>query len=352
MKKFIKLLSLIVVIVPLAFAFVGCGKEPAKPHTHAYSTQKFYAIEKEEQVEKVYAYNVCDCGDKQNRTLVENAIIVDNTTVNSVVYGESDITNKVVVLKKGTYTETIPGGLKNYHNVVIAGEYTGKNKEVMCEGSIYFYMQGSCTINGLEISNISSTNRIFIASQNHAVENLNINNCKFKSNNVDNGVNPAILLCPKEKTGNHVECENTIIKDCEIDGYYQGILAYNVNGLIVENNLIQNTIHNALGLQLNTGTPYLITGTIVIKGNTMKNMIGTNNDGQRAIRFNKIDGATITIENNNFVNAVDSDNELIRSGVFKSTTFTMRGNKYNGRTITKEPVSGDATNTTEYFVAV
>ncbi|MBP3431452.1 MAG: hypothetical protein J6K39_01170 [Clostridia bacterium] len=322
-----KLFSAVLTSAFVVSALVGLSACGEPPHTHEFSEHTFYCVKTEEQQDKVYSFKVCDCGENDTETLVENAIIVDETTADSIVRGHLyDLTNKVVVFKKGTYSSSIAGGTKNYHNVIFAGEYTGENKEVVFEAGSYLYTQGSYSIDGLEYNNISFKNRLFLGSQTNDIKNVDINNCSFVNEDADKGDLPAILIAPK--VDKHVTSENIVVKNCSIDGFYQGILIYQNKNLTIENNIIKNTIHNAVGIQLNSGYTNKITGTISISNNEILNIIGPSQTGERAIRFGQLENATITVANNKFLNAVDGDSEILKaSGLVKSTiSFTNNTN--------------------------
>lgn len=88
------------------------------------------------------------------------------------------------------------------------------------------------------------------------------------------------------------------------------------------------TLGGKVSLQTYNGVNNYLTGNIEIKNNTIEN------SGDRAIRFGTVKDATIVIEDNTFVDAVDSDKDLLKSQVSTGLEYEFKGNTYNGTALT------------------
>ena len=94
---------------------------------------------------------------------------------------------------------------------------------------------------------------------------------------------------------------------------------------MIKNNVIKNTIHNAIAFQLNSGATQKVTGTITISNNKISDTYGIAPDaglGERAIRFGQIKDATILVSNNDFTNAFDKNNEVLKASGIEDDTIT------------------------------
>ena len=186
-------------------------------------------------------------------------------------------------------------------------------------GRMYF------AFGGLEASNVSG---------------LKIENCSFETEEIENKFPDApqreasIYFVPNAVSANF------IFRNNYSSGHYQGIYVQNVENAVFESNTIANTTHNAIAIQSHdpmTETKY-ISGLIDIKNNTISNV------NERAIRFGCLKNATINIENNTFTNAVDSDNELVKTQVSVNLNYSFKSNTHNG--VALEDVAG----TTERWI--
>jgi len=164
-----------------------------------------------------------------------------------------------------------------------------------------------------------------------SVKGITIDSCSFTTdavwsyieNSAERG-NARSAIFMAVKTGDKLE--NSVVKNCFIDGHFQGVYIADAKNAVISNSVIKNTTHNAIALQASdtyTDISYT-TGDIFIVGNVIENT------GDRAIRFNTCREANISIVSNIFVDACDSDNELIKSQASTDTMLAFRGNTFNG----------------------
>ena len=134
---------------------------------------------------------------------------------------------------------------------------------------------------------------------------------------------------------------NIEITENVIKNHYQGMIVYNVNNIYVNGNNITGTVHNAIAVQsVSSGTS---SGNIEIVNNTISNM------NERPVRFGALDSATIIVSENTIINAVDEDNEILRTQTCTQTTYTFENNKYNDVLLANE---SSALNSTNWFVTI
>ena len=153
-----------------------------------------------------------------------------------------------------------------------------------------------------------------------SVQDITFDGCTF-TGTTDDGSNAAIKFLADNQY-----FENIVVKDCNIDGYYQGVYISGVNGAEIIDNVINNTGHNAIALQSESNPAK---GTINVKENFL------NNIGDRAIRFNYVSAdAVITINNNIMVNAGNSGDQLIKAEGSSSNSVNLENNYWNGIALT------------------
>ena len=165
-------------------------------------------------------------------------------------------------------------------------------------------------------------------------EGLTIENCTLQTDEIENKF--ADKNTPQYEAGIYLglsrhSSKNIIVRNNVIDGHYQGVYVYTPGGKVeITNNEISNTSHNAIAVQSNSNTPGLsyVAGDIYIKNNTIENT------GDRAIRFGELQNVAVIIENNTFVDAVDSDKDLLKSQVSTGLEYEFKGNTYNGTALT------------------
>ena len=191
---------------------------------------------------------------------------------------------------------------------------------------------------------------MFLINTNSTYDGITIKNCKWNqpenyvSDGIDDGA--AIYITP----GNPLHIKNFDIKNNYIDGYYQGIYVASCNNINIENNVIKNTDHNAIALQTaysaQNNTDYSITGNVVIKNNTIQNT------GDRAVRFGVVIDADITVENNTFIDAKDSDNELLKTQVLINSSYNFTNNLIDGKLTSTTPGENKDEITTPWKITI
>ncbi|MBP3431977.1 MAG: right-handed parallel beta-helix repeat-containing protein [Clostridia bacterium] len=318
------------------FGLTACG-EP--PHTHTYTTH--YVVKTVDSQEKAYTYTKCDCGTETELTLIENAVVADPVTAQTVLDGE--VNNKVVVLKEGTYgqlqlrpsktTSTFfkhnyLGGtspdlqvgdsvtldyvlehpdvpyhyFRKFENVKIVGEDGVTFTDSIMLNSTHVY--GSTHTYGFvkydqvrEILNPTTNNSHYphISVENLSFENLNFSGKQALINlyfaiadssadgitikNCNFTTEEANTIAAMCFRGEFNVYNNIVVEDCEVDGHFQGVLTYNAKNVTVKNNKIANTSHNAIAIQSHSAATCFVSGKIVIEDNSISNVIGSYIEG-------------------------------------------------------------------------
>ena len=118
---------------------------------------------------------------------------------------------------------------------------------------------------------------------------------------------------------------NITVKNCSIKNYYQGVYIQGVDGLTVENCVIENTRHNSIAVQSSTSNP--VKGAVLIQENVLKNA------QDRAIRFGDMgsDVTSILINNNVMVGSGDTAGELIKAGTLPPGAISLENNYWDGK---------------------
>ena len=365
-KKKIACLALAsALVIPGVMGLAGCKKG----HTHAFNSDPFYEVVTEGETKIARSWRECTCGAEDAHKMVYNAVIVsansqDENYVQKVL--DTNINNKTIVFDEGTYTEpmylrptlsTLTAVYKNgvvyngelsdtyteykyqrdYNNITFAGTSGAiiKNYIRLLGGEVGTYNMLEAVYDPIrditvstpetEVFNaISNFTNITVTRMNFVdkygrisfwnnytqtlpfeFKNININNCTFDSDAVDDRFNinseaSAIFI----RTMNAGALSNVTVRDNSIKGHYQGISVWGSKNLYVLNNTVSNTSHNALALQSSTTIkPNKVTiaseGEYIVKGNTISNTT------DRAIRFGECKNISITIENNTFNNCYE-----------------------------------------------
>ena len=181
------------------------------------------------------------------------------------------------------------------------------------------------TFNGLTITG-SCTFKDYL--EDTSVQNIYFEECTFTGTTDDGAA--AIQMNSDTKY-----FSNVVVKGCTINNYFQGVYVQGVNGLVVGNNTISNTTHNAIAIQSSTSN--YVMGTVVVHENFITGA------GDRAIRIGdvtydetSIAPTTIDIENNIIVSSGDSDGELIKaSSVVDGVTIELENNYWDGKDLSK-----------------
>lgn len=182
--------------------------------------------------------------------------------------------------------------------------------------SYYSYI----SINGLEFESMMfEAGQICFGNQmdSTAVKNVKIEGCVFDGSGTSNM--QAVRFLADSNSFEDVLIENTKIKN-----YYQGIWGQGFNNITIKDCEISNTGHNAIAIQSSNNT---FTGSIALKNNAI------SNTADRAIRFGEGKDATISIENNAFVESADSDGELLKTATLSNCKYSFVGNTYNGESL-------------------
>ncbi len=157
--------------------------------------------------------------------------------------------------------------------------------------------------------------------QGATVKNVVFDGCTF-TGTTDVGNNAAIKFLADSQYFTDVT-----VKNCSIDGYYQGVYISGIDGASVINNNISNTVHNAIALQSCDGDNPA-KGTIVVKENYITNV------SNRAIRMNYVGDADIAINNNIMVNCGDSAGQLIAAvSVDDAADVNLEANYWDGKDV-------------------
>ena len=180
-------------------------------------------------------------------------------------------------------------------------------------------------IDGLTFENMNFTGskgRIMFLYEDYyaTINNVSVSNCSFETDKpwlceyMEGGslktFNLAAVYVLHRMGVSNIEITENVIKN-----HYQGMIVYNVNNIYVNGNNITGTVHNAIAVQsVSSGTS---SGNIEIVNNTISNM------NERPVRFGALDSATIIVSENTIINAVDEDNEILRTQTCTQTTYTF-----------------------------
>ena len=156
-------------------------------------------------------------------------------------------------------------------------------------------------------------------------ENVTIDNCSFEAeeaweNELDGNTfqSSAIHIDVKENTD--VVRKNITVKNCLIDGHFQGVRIANVENVTILNNTIKNVDNSAVNLHGNFSK-----GEVVIDSNKIEKT------GDVAIRFNKLANANVLLENNTMTEAVDSNGKYLKTEICEAgSTLNTKNNMLDG----------------------
>lgn len=156
-----------------------------------------------------------------------------------------------------------------------------------------------------------------------SVSGITFDGCTF-TGTTDNGVvskNAAVKFLADNQYFTDIT-----VRDCDIDGYFQGVYIGGVDGATITDNSISNTTHNAIALQSNQ---VAVKGTIDVRENYISNA------SDRAIRFNEVDSsAKIIINNNIMVNCGDEEGQLIKAtSVAEGASVDLESNYWDGKDV-------------------
>ncbi|MBR1987760.1 MAG: leucine-rich repeat protein, partial [Clostridia bacterium] len=334
---------------------------------------------------QVYVHEKCSCGGDKY-AIVENAVIATPSTAQAVL--DSNINGKIVVFD-GEFTEDLHFRPTRASNSIIMANY-GSNAdnnigpteyEKLPNTGFYYYQReikdvkfvstegtvlkgllnfdsrwynetsidpmrtvsspvtGTHTsilklenleFNGLEFEGAKGRIYIRFTSDQAKADNIVVDGCKFVTETTAEGTTSegaTLYIYRPDVVG---EISNIVYKNNYVDGHKMGIYVTNANNISVIGNTVENTLHNAFGVQSANG---YMSGEITIEGNTIsQDRSLSEHTTDRAIRFGTINNATVIIRNNtitNFVNSVDGKNEVIKTGNFDgNSTLVFENNKY------------------------
>jgi len=131
--------------------------------------------------------------------------------------------------------------------------------------------------------------------------------------------------------------EDFVFKNNVVQNHTSGLCIIGAKNVTIANNIIKDCLQSiGINLQSQTTSAHMM-GEILIVNNDI------NGTGDRAIRFNLIKDATITIANNKFNNAVDEDGDLLKTQAVTNSTITFVNNTYAGIDMTNYKSVGDVT---------
>lgn len=134
-------------------------------------------------------------------------------------------------------------------------------------------------------------------------EGVTFEGCTFTTGGTAESNGAAIRYYNEANNG---KVRNITVKKSTFKNCRQGVYVHHVNGVTIENNIFENTGHNAIGIQGHNGAVNL--KKVVINNNTFKNI----ND--RIIRFNEVGvDSYIEIQKNNATNSGDENREVIKA---------------------------------------
>ena len=303
-KKLLNILACLSIILIGAFALVGCGDDPADPHTHNYNKVE-YTIEQG----KAYKVTTCGCNDFKKEEVV-GAIIATPETIENIL---NETNNATIVLSAGVYENEVMW-FKSYNtpteNLNIVGVKGAEVEE------IYASVHDGGKITNLYISNIKFTG-LGVHSNHTEIDGLTVENCEF-------------IGLAGVGFGN-VKVKNIVVKNCTFDFSNEAVetqtaVYFNeaVENFTVENCTFKNIPYNAI--QANV----VVTGKIIIKNNKFVET------GSRVIYLNgitNVENVELEIELNNFCTPTTpkSDGNFVKAGteieISKNNTWNIESGK-------------------------
>ncbi len=185
------------------------------------------------------------------------------------------------------------------------------------------------TFDGLKFENGGKVRFAFYLGQNMGfAKNLTFKDLSFSGTKSSDSNNAAFSIA----TDSPGVFSNLVFDNVSIDGYFQGVFVQNPENFTITNSSINNTAHNAIAIQSSGNGTFA--GNIVISENSISNA------DDRAIRFGVGSDATIKITDNIFINAADSDGELLKTQAITNVTYAFDNNTVNG--VLKENIEGDS----------
>lgn len=165
------------------------------------------------------------------------------------------------------------------------------------------------------------------------INNISVNNCSFITEQPNSSSMAAFRMTGEELVYKNVEFRNNFV-----DGHFQGTYVINTTNAIYENNVIQNTKHNAFALQSQGGNYF--TGDLIVRNNIIKNCLdGVSKDetdpevwktqGERAMRIGCGKNATIIISGNKFYNCYEQIAATVSATPLQNCTYSIINNTYN-----------------------
>lgn len=253
----------------------------------------------------------------------ETQIELNNDPMLNYLY-EREIKNVKIVGTEGAV-------LKNRF-AVVSGEVTYSN--LLPEDPIRdidYYTDEYKHTTKLKVSGLTLQNLIFegsggllqVTSEDTSCVSYNeitVDRCTFtKDYESKNSGVPAVKIA---------NAKNIVCSKNTIDGHFQGF--YTVNGVHISyiKNTVKNTNSNAFSFQTTDSTTYF-SGNINIISNRVENILGTKaSENIRAIQFHIGRDATITIEDNTFINAVDNSGNVAKATELTNSIYSVINNNY------------------------
>jgi len=235
----------------------------------------------------------------------------------------------------------------------IVTNYDAVRQKELVAGEWYDAYHSVMNVNGLTFDGLNFTGamgRIFMynAGTTATVKNVTVQNCSFATTTkpaelaVTNGNGGSFgASVYVNATGNYIE--NLKFNNNYSSGYYQGIYTVNVKNAQFNNNIIQNTTHNAIAVQsqdYSSGVNQLPDECLGPRGIIEINNNKIFNIEDRAIRFNFVWGAKIEIQNNEFNNI--SHDHIAKAEKFLTVEFDVSNNKCDGSSISDVVGATDA----------
>ena len=177
---------------------------------------------------------------------------------------------------------------------------------------------GKTNIKVLKISDLTFTDEVSIGIENVGQSEVNkVDYVIFENVTFDHNGRSGVFF---QGLADLESVKNIVFKDCTFKNVKYGILAKHMNGanITVEDCVFEDLGYN--GIQLDNN----LSGTIVIDNNDFINTV------DRPIRFgNLLADSKVTISNNEFVNAQDSDGQVIKAtSVETGAEVTLQANNW------------------------
>ncbi|MBQ5881504.1 MAG: right-handed parallel beta-helix repeat-containing protein, partial [Bacteroidales bacterium] len=201
----------------------------------------------------------------------------------------------------GAEGATIEGFVASSGHMSQANVYDYVRDAVIPNGGYY----STILISNLKFENVNFTGKIDINSSDaeSVYEGVTFEGCTFTTGGTAESNGAAIRYYNEANNG---KVRNITVKKSTFKNCRQGVYVHHVNGVTIENNIFENTGHNAIGIQGHDGPVNL--KRVVINNNTFKNI----ND--RIIRFNEVGADSyIEIQKNNATNSGDENHEVIKA---------------------------------------